>query len=169
MAEKQAVEEPATPTTPKDAPEATKARKVTIEFGDLLRAKKMPDRRGTIDLTPEELGMDREEYHLGPSDIVTFVYKPLESGAMSEIRELVKDFEEPQYSEEFDIEILLRCLEKPKIPDNADGRKALKRILSGTRATIGLAIRNQSGMGLHSVKSAREELGKLFALTPNSH
>jgi hypothetical protein len=65
-------------------------------------------------------------------------------------------------------EMILHCLEEPAIPNTAEGRKQLQRWLPGFRSTLATAIQQQSGMGAHTVKDAKSELGKLRGLTRNT-
>lgn len=143
-------------------PVAPAMRRVT--FADLKRAAKEPEKRGVMQVSPEEIGVDGEELGLNPGDTIGLVFRPFKPNEESEIREIVKDFDEREWTDEYYKEIIIRCLEEPSLPDSAEGRKQLARWLPGTRAYLARAVQNQSGMGVHVIQNAKEALGKLLAL-----
>lgn len=155
-----------------DATEKTKERDpkpkdVMIDFSVLQRAKKKPDATGIIMLAPEEIGIDREEIGLGPKDRIAFHYGPLKGGEEGEVRELIKDYEmaDGSWGEEYRWEIIRRGMIRPAIPNDFEGREQVDRWLPGTRGQIAQAILNQTGMGLHEIKNAKDELANLHELT----
>src|SRR5215471_339272 len=76
-----------------------KAKDFTLDFEIFTRKKKKPDRRGIIYLAPEEVGLDRDEFDMGQNDRVAFVYDPLLATQDAEIREDLRDFEEPLFTD----------------------------------------------------------------------
>lgn len=141
---------------------------VRITFDHFRRAEKTPDLRGIVYIAPEEVGFDREELGFGPLQRIAWVIRPFKAGENAEIREEIKDFSDETRLTEYYDEIVRRCSVEPEIPDSVEGRKALARMLPGTKQVIAQAVIDQSGMGLHDVRSAREELGKLPVLTTNT-
>jgi hypothetical protein len=139
-----------------------------LSFDDLKKLTKVPDARGILYAVPEELGIDYEELGIPKGSTIGVVFRPFKPGENAEIRETVKDFPEEIWLQELHDEMILRCLEEPAIPATAEGRKVLQRWLPGFRQTLATAIQQQSGMGAHTVKNAREELAKLQGLIPNT-
>lgn len=139
-----------------------------ISFEDMVRAKAKPDTRGILYASPEELGLDPADLGVPKGSTIGLVFRPFKPGENAEIRESVKDFPEDVWLAELHDEMILHCLEEPAIPQTAEGRKQLQRWLPGFRQTLATAIQQQSGMGAHAVKNAKEELGKLQGLTRNT-
>jgi hypothetical protein len=139
-----------------------------ITFEDMVAAKSVPDTRGIITAAPQELGLDPDELGIPKGSTIGLVFRPFKPGENAEIRESVKDFPEDMWLQELHDEMILHCLEEPAIPKTAEGRKQLQRWLPGFRATLATAIQQQSGMGAHTVKDAKSELGKLRGLTRNT-
>jgi hypothetical protein len=151
----------------KDQPKPLLRRRVT--FADLRRAKVQPELRGIVMLRPEEMGKDPEDLGCVPGEVIGVVYRPFEAGEETDIREVVKDFEAGKdWAKEYYDEICLHCIDEPKFPYNSEGRRELQNWLPGTRQYIARLVQNQSGMGDHIVASAKEELGKLVAVTPRT-
>lgn len=154
--------------------EARKPQVFSADFETLFKLKEEPDRRGIIYLFPEEIGASPDELgaatgrKMQTGDRIGFTIGPLKGGALSEIVELVKDFEGAERQDQYNREIILRGVLNPKIPDDARGRRYLDRWLSGTRENVARAILEQTGLGLREVKNARDELGNLIALTPST-
>jgi hypothetical protein len=136
-----------------------------ITFEDMVAAKSVPDMRGIITAAPQELGLDPDELGIPKGSTIGLVFRPFKPGENAEIRETVKDFPEDMWLQELHDEMILHCLEEPAIPNTAEGRKQLQRWLPGFRSTLATAIQQQSGMGAHTVKDAKSELGKLRGLT----
>lgn len=141
-------------------------RDVLPTFDFLKALKKKPDQTAIFYGAPEEFGVDIDEAGLKVGQRVGIKIGPIKVNDDGEIREQIKDFPEAEWPIQYANETILRGIIEPKIPDNAEGRAMLDRWLPGTRIQMGSAIRAQSGMGpLRDVKSARDELGKLSALT----
>jgi hypothetical protein len=148
------------------APDDGKPKVYELDFADLTRAKKRPDSRAVIHVEAFEINLDGEEFGFGASDLVGLTYRPLEGDELSEILESVQDYDDAEVRQrKFDDAIIRRCLLKPAIPETYEGEQIVEGWLPGTRRTIAQAIRNRSGMGLHTIKSAKEALGNLVALT----
>jgi hypothetical protein len=140
-----------------------------LSFDDMKRKKRKANRNGIILVSPEEVDIDPEddELDINRGDSVGLHFRPMTPKDDAEIREIVKDFpvEGGAWEMEYNDELLMRCLIDPVIPQTAEGRRLLQEWLPGTRASVALAIQNQSGMGRHIVRNASVELGNLRALT----
>ena len=145
-----------------------------ISFSDVKRSTHPPEKRGIMRVSARELDLNEDDLGMSDEDTIGLLYRPMRPNEDAEIREIVKDFPETQWQDEYFKEIIIRCLEdaenpgQPMIPDTFEGRNWLDRWLVGTRSYLARAIQNQSGLGVHIVTNAKEELGKLQALPPRT-
>jgi hypothetical protein len=140
-----------------------------ISFEQFTATKEKPVTDFIIEAAPEEIGMDPTEaqraFGLPIGSRLGLLFRTFEPGENAEIREAVKDFPEDEWLQEFQDEICLRCCLDPAFPPSAAGRRQLQRWMPGFRSTCATQVQQQSGLGVHTVKNAKEELGKLLALT----
>jgi hypothetical protein len=143
-----------------------------ISFEEFAVTKQRPVTEFVIEAAPEEIGMDPhealEKIGLPIGSRIGLLFRAFEPGENAEIRGTVKDFPEDEWLQEFQDEICLRCCLDPAFPQSAQGRRQLQRWMPGFRASCASQVQQQSGLGVHTVKNAKEELGKLLALTPNT-
>lgn len=152
----------------KDAPTPRQPSVRRISFADVKRSKTSPEKRGVMKVSAEEIDLNWEEIGMEEGDTIALIYRPMKPGEDSEIRDLVEGFDAKVWTDEYFKEIIIHCLEEPSVPDSAEGRKWLDRWLPGTRSYLARAIQNQSGMGIHIITNAKDELGKLQALPRNT-
>jgi hypothetical protein len=143
-----------------------------ISFEQFATTKEKPVTDFIIEAAPEEIGIDPEEakerFGLPIGSRIGLLFRTFEPGENAEIREALKDIPEDEWLDEFQDEVCLRCCLDPAFPPSAAGRKQLQRWMPGFRATCATQVQRQSGLGVHNVKNAKDELGKLLVLTRNT-
>jgi hypothetical protein len=145
--------------------EALKPQTFRLSYEEMARTKRKPDDRAIIIAQPEEMGIDIDELGLPSGSTFAVVIRPFRAGENADIRETVKDFPTETWLQELHDEICMRCVVEPAFPQTAEGLKQLMRWQPGFRSTCASAVQNQSGLGAHTVKNAKEELSKLQGLT----